>query len=349
MTLALSTWLLVAQAPAAPAPSARELKQMALDSRSGIKSGHVSLELREPRVGNPAAREYQNIIRKYDIYFDGKKRRSFVNWSHPKWVRSTRAAVTEFQYVFDWKPDYWVLVGSVRDLPIDATGQLFHPAFLGMFCVKTGLLHSIEVESKLPALYELGGKDEGTVARDAVEGEDTWRVEFRPRPKRTVRIWIAPRLGYQPVRVEASDVDTANKPFVTRVDSTYDRYPRGDVWFPRKVVLRSWRGDQLYDESIVDVVEAEFNQPIDPSFFSIESFGLPLGRKVLGPGSREMIWDGKRLVDSVHGVETTDSDSSPSSRFRSSNSPRRWWWTGAITSSLVAFLMLARVFRARKQ
>lgn len=343
-TLAISTWLIAAQSPV---PSARELKQKALGSRDGLRSGHIILEMREPKVGNPSGKDYQQVVRKFDVYFDGKKRRSFVDWTHPNWKKSTRATITEFDYIFDWGPDYWVQVGSVRDLPLASTGQLFHPALLGMFCVDIGFLYNIERESKLPALYELGGKEEGTVTRDAIEGENTWRLEFKPRPKRTVRIWVAPRLGYQPVRVEAAEEGSGDKPFVTRVSSLYAQFPRNNVWFPKKVLYTSFLGPDIYDETIIEILEAEFNQPIDPALFGIEAFDLSPGRKLLGPGNRAMNWDGKRVVNSIHRAQTEELESSPASRLRPKDSAYSWWWLGAVMLSLVAITLFTFAFRQR--
>lgn len=274
-----------------PIPSSQELEQRIREYRKSIVTGHVVIESRTPRT---KARGYEAITRTYHVTFEQGKIRCMVDWVHPRWARMTRSVRTEHSFIRDWSEDYPILVGGPEGPPRASGMEVFDPRLLGL--APTMLTRSSQFD--LDHFWFSGTGESPIVTEEVLEGERTWRIEYRPSTSDRVLLWVAPRLGYTTPRVEVRT--KSGNAFIPRqiLKASYTQYPPGNVWYAMNVTYQSLTSKGVVDEEEnLQVREATFGTKVDSAAFRFEGLGIVAGRKVRGPGNRAMIWNGHRLVD----------------------------------------------------
>jgi hypothetical protein len=85
--------------------------------------------------------------------------------------------------------------------------------------------------------------------------------------------------------------------WVTSIECRPKAHNNGAVWFPESVSFRRQRNGELMEEEIVTIRSAAFNQPVDPTLFTVEGLGMPPGHMIddLSNGSAGT-WDGEKVV-----------------------------------------------------
>jgi len=278
-----------------PVPSARDLERKILDYRRSLERGHVVLkESHAISRNNPV---YEKITRTYDLTFGGPSVRSIVNWKHPEWERTTRAIVTEKDYIKDDNDQFPVKMGAWSDRK-DRPQDAIHPSLIGLL---NGPLSEFRSREMADIFWYAARGVEPVVTAGQVGVEKAWRIDYQdPGRRLCATLIVVPRFGYGVTSIEVDTVAADGQIIpVHSTEAGYGRY--GDYWYPGKVVYRCSARAGVSEEEIMEVESAEFNARIDPKTFEIEGLGLPVDRRVLDPGRFMKLWDGKRLIDTVFG------------------------------------------------
>lgn len=174
---------------------------------------------------------------------------------------------------------------------------LFHPRILGMFPAQTLTLGQF-------ALGEVLSRKDRSIMGANMEvrgGANVLKITSKlAAAGTTVTCWIDPKKGPSIVRIEGGDEEGREE-----LDVNYAQFGERRLWYPSKVLYRSWiRGALVCEEETV-TESADFDNVIPDSTFRLQSLELPAGRSVLVNGYRYSKWDGHELVDAPPPLPTS--------------------------------------------
>lgn len=332
MSLCYAAVLLFNAPDSAPGLSegmAVELK--ALEARQALRNGVVelSVEYLKEDGGPPSVQGDPTPTVDLKITFDGHRR--FVETRFQGHTRTEQRMFDGTKYFVDDG-------GSAERIIIDSRGLagsrylLFNPRLLGVYPLMFHALASNH--NSLDEVLVRTDRTDEQVHVEQLSNQEVIHVFHKHLAGRVHEsVWIAPKLNHSVVKMEIT-VPSAN----TRSEllSEYDK-PFGDVWFPRRTMLRTYRlpDNLLTMEEVVTVKSAAFNQGIDASLFTLSAFQPKVGDLVREDGA-PMAWNGNKLVPAHDGATVIS---------KSGGVLRSWtWFAVAVLLAIAAFAILRRSF-----
>lgn len=335
LLILIGTFPIVAYGGNEPPPTARELEKKVFDYRRSLDRGHIVLrESHTVYRNNP---NYLNIVRTYDLTFDGQNIRSIVGWKHPEWERTTRALVSGSNYIQDDNTTVPVKIGEWKD-PDKRPRDAIHPALLGLLNASISEFHARGLEH----IFRFTSNSPNTeVAQGDVAGEKAWRIDYRDvMSKLHTNVIVVTKFGYGVTSIGVSHVaDDGQLIPIQTTTSEYTRY--GSAWYPSKTIYRQTSKRGVEEEEIMVVERAEFGVKVAPGAFEIGGLDLPIGRKVLDAKGFIKTWDGDRAVHRTR-INTPSTRRDPP--IVTPNSRLLWWpgsliYAGVFTSLLICRLL----------
>ncbi len=277
----------------ADVPGSKELQKKAIQYRlDTTKIGSVKLHV----IDEIDPTQRAEFI--YDMAFDNDKIRQVRRGriiGALDWGPSQTTIVTRDSLVWEPGPDEPVQARGAKDYT-DARQTLgvLDPRALGMVLGGTALMN---VQS-LEMLLNPAGQPDIEVSPDIIAGTKTWKLAYGVKGEREVRVWIAPDQSFGVVRAEYVVV-MAGQQFVQSIESEFQQYEGGGVWYPKRVIAEDKLGGKVTTRQIVIVEKARFAEEIDGNIFTLASLGLKPGRDVLDTRSGRAIgavWNGTDVV-----------------------------------------------------
>jgi hypothetical protein len=264
-----------------------EIEKSVIGSRRGIETGHVTLILR-----HNIARDASRLARtkRYDVYFKDNRLRADSHTTSPNEDYSSQRILTHDVFIRATgatKPVQVFGASTKQDNSIEVPD----PRRLGLVVWHFDTINQFGYETHFlkPNRYDL------RVSSNNHEGEPTWNVSYRFKTRSgegTTEYWLAKEKGNQPIFISVQSGDGLQS-----IQTTLARHEYGNdiLWFPKSVVFRSKKGDQIIAEEMITVERAQFGFDIDDDAFEIAGLNLSKGRVVDMDGTR-MIWTSKGLV-----------------------------------------------------
>jgi hypothetical protein len=261
-----------------------EMENRFLSSRKSINSARVVFHSRLTKFARDPARE--NVIRSREVLLDGDKMRydSLVG----EFRRQT--IFTKDMAIRNTSPTSHVLVlspppTSPRDIP--------NPLLYGITAWYSESVNQRGYEE----LFLNPIRDQFSISegRDD-DGMALSKVSFRLRDEVFGEYWLAKNKGGFPVYIEVH-TGKGEQHYSRSINVKLKLY-EPNVWYPSEVVFRIRMGGQLVTEEVLTVEDAEFEQSVPDSAFTLEGLNLPKGRTVLD-GPKVRVWSGERLIDQL--------------------------------------------------
>ncbi len=210
------------------------------------------------------------------VAVDGNGRRLFTADDKPTSPESL--IVTGEKYIFSPRTNYKGVKISSRIGVRQEMGALGKSVFdirgLGLIPMSHDLWFRIPINR----FVGFEGADRNKTIAPQEPGAPAKSVFDYKRPDgKLVRIFIANTTG-DVVRVEFENLETHR---IEEVESTYEEFT-GGVRFPRSVTYRCRKSGTLAGLEHVEVLNAEFNSPLDPRLFTLEGLSLPEGTVIAG-------------------------------------------------------------------
>ncbi len=176
---------------------------------------------------------------------------------------------------------------------IDLDGHsVFDPRTIGMIPTWLNGLHTRPIDL---VLTRPDRKSTSTRA-ESIGGEPVQRVEYERKDGCWLRAWISPAKNYSVLRMEIADRRKDGE-WVTSIECRPKAHNNGAVWFPESVTARKHRNGELMREEIATIHSAAFNQPVDPTLFTVEGLGMPPGHPINDLSNASAgTWDGEKVV-----------------------------------------------------
>ncbi len=321
-----------------PQLSAAEVEQKVLDSRKdSCQRGHVVLHC----VNRSKTRQETEF--EFDIKFDGEKlrfdRKSRLLGARD-WAGPERYVVTESHYIEDVGPEVVVTTGR-RNAGVSRPYEnaVFHPRALGMTVTGTTGM----IRGGLGELIGRTDRDMVVATPEQIGDLATVRLNYRFKSGADASLWIVPSRSYSVLRAETR-LENEHGAMKQSVVSELVQYSEGSVWYPSRSEQELSINGEWQEREIITVKEATFGIPIEPSVFTLESFGLPLGRTVLDDSSGVpvwQVWNGEKTRRMT--IRDTEAIDTPNA---SASSLWRWVLIGnAILCAVLACFLIRRLLR----
>lgn len=303
-----------------------------INSRNAIRSGIVSVTIASEGITADRASP-RGTIKRYTLYFDGKKERADKSAEVPN------DTVYKAQAVFT--PDSMVRIGPDDSMPVQMFGAKTRPAStlevpdarkLGMvvWCIDSINQFGYEEYFLLP-----GRTDIKTSAFVGEFGKAN-KVSFKAG-KTSYEYVLAEECGNLPQSVTMVS-ESEGKRYLISINCQLKKYEHGGVWYPKSVVYLCKTNDTVMIKESTTVERAEFNQPIDDKVFTLAGMQLPAGRTV-DRDSSLMTWTGTTLVPQTVSFGTAGN-------YDTTVRPRRWLLlVNAVVLVLIACAILFVRFR----
>ena len=289
---ALATLLAIATpanaAPATPDPveTVRRLAKQAIAYRQALGDAKVTLRIRYLKYKQQP--DYEKLEQRATIWAKGTSLRTDLEEKSPTGRRLQQLVGTD---------DYFIdtMVSSVparfnRSKNPEFVYGLFHPRILGKYPWNTLGLGQFNVGDLLAA--------EGQTIVDPkqmnLSGSEAWTYTSTFEEGAPVSWWLDPKKGPAPVRLRF--VSQGKDKIRGELEVQLSKYGRRGIWYPNKVLYRTWSDDILDFEQETVTENADFDGAIAESIFRLEALGLSKDRAVLIDNHQHYTWNGRELV-----------------------------------------------------
>ena len=301
----------------------RTLLKQVIESRRGIKRGHLILESIMEQVGG-AANHAQPLRseRRWEIWFVGSKLRGDLQRNGITEVNCS-GGYLETAHVFytDAQPSSPNLKMALVITEVNETNRALYyvpePRWFG--CIPADHMNAIHFHPI--SFYTPPDSATVEVARDLIAGEHCLKVTYKANPGPVVSelrntVWVSSQNPNSVRQVEQQQVGPGIA-IVDVVTSTCERVKHTAIWFPA-----SWHHERRENGKVTQTEDARvriitLNEPVDPAVFTPKGIAiLPKGTPVEWqlPHDRphpdaNLVWNGSSIVP--HTLSATDGRQGP--------------------------------------
>lgn len=283
--------------------------------------------------------EYDAVFDKDRIRFDRKCR---LNGSS-SWGTTSKYALANGIYIEDLLRDVVVevdkLKGGIR--PGGFEGVVFHPNVLGLFPGGVSALR----RNKLEDFANKADREDVSVTEERSGDQIAYAIQYRRLNGVRVSVLINPAKGYAVESIEEMRGSGTN--FLTNTEVTsYKQYGSRGIWYPRESTYERTVNGEVRTKRVITVIEADFENQVESSLFTIAGFDLKDGRVVSDNTSGipvGKVWKSGKLVD----LTVSDIDSAGSPSLKGRRGPNWILWGNAFVCALLAVFLLRRHLRTK--
>ena len=278
--------------------TAAEIDRLAIENRSQIRSGHVTLQIDGESDGQPYSR-------RCETWFDGPRLRCDFTSGKGDEIRGvppdgqvacsvTLTGQQLFRIDNRTPRDGGAYVIEVEEFRADGNKASLlecpiDPRLLGMvpLDITTASMH-----------YALGDCIGAANASQHGVEESPQGVTVRHESDNTIREYVViPGKGYAVERIGSRFKESVGN-ISDEAVSKLAAFGEGPVWFPREVAYTRHEGDIITCSENVRVIDAQLNVTLSPDLFTLAGMNPPAGRTVVSLSgsdpivSKLGIWDG---------------------------------------------------------
>jgi hypothetical protein len=349
MRSCVACWFFLAFATAAwgAAPAPQEIAASVLQPRREMHRGKVVLEVYDRTKPVDNAEEF--LLMRATVWFDGDALRVDATRNAPvgsaadsglksRFTQEVIAAGTHIDRFVD--PNSPPLaVRLEREDSVDLSGtHLFHPNVLGIEPSPTLQKHALD---KLR--LNLHSSTEATVEEQLLDGVPCWALRQKFPSGASQTTWIRQQ---SPTVVRCTFEAVAGSKGMEKsvVDSItcQGSAPGANVpWFPEQIDYTRSVDGVVRISHRTRILDASFDDSVDPALFTVAGMGLPPGTQVLEfPGSVGHTWNGQTLER--HGAGEI-----PEEVPLAAATGARWWVIVGINLTLLSIVCLLLYYRSR--
>jgi hypothetical protein len=215
---------------------------------------------------------------------------------------------------------------------------------MGISTASYAILHSYTIDKS----FVNPNRTEVTVKHMQWKGRPAVAISYRKGPGwPLIATVFVPEMDYCIVRAELTEDGDGKRGNEYRVmEAEPARFGKNGTWFPKSISMTATSDGAALERCKIQVRDAVFNEPIDPSMFQIIGMEIPADTYANVPakpgvaGSGRMVWDGTKLVSVEPKQEVLD-DVPPAGLAPQS---RSWALVVSITLACVAAVSLAANF-----
>jgi hypothetical protein len=356
-----------------PPPDPVALERRAVESRLAIRTLHVKLTIEREWYDRYGQSGKGGKVMQFEIWQDATHYRTDIFTESTSMSRDLALGRRHVMCKNCEQPGHAILYfegtgGAALAHPDNHSfqrdlfdrGEAFDPRLLGY-------TSSDHVNMPRPATAKNLGLDiispersPPTVEAATVDGEAAWVLKSKSlRSGFDHRAYIFPGKGGSVGLIEYSG-KVKDDSFRSRHHSELERDARTGIWFPKKLVGEWFENGALKDRDVVTVHLREFNQPIDPSVFTLAGMNVREGEEVYDPAPNRtgkdrprMQYRGGQIVpykkESLTQPPPPETVTQPRPVDPSVVPGRfRWWYAAAaVLFGLAAVLLLYRAVRRR--
>lgn len=272
-----------------------------IEHRQQIRSGQMQVSVTHD-IATMYLQSYAGVKRSIEsaFYVDRDWWRQDVNWAHPRWKRRSVSLVNNDGSFHDAGG------GSLYGLSSKNTDQGWHrpDVYDFRFVGLVGPLGSLATASR--GFHAFGWFND-IASLDAVnEVNEThlakYTVNFGGKSNVRMEVTMDPNLGNAPVRIfrsmGADAIDLRVSYFTEPLP-----YGTGDdasrIWFPKNVTYEMIIDGVVGYKETIEIISVDFTALPPSHAFTVKSFGLPKGRRIMGDGSQQMLISNNGLRDAT--------------------------------------------------
>ncbi len=277
-----------------PPPDPAELLRRAVEARMAIHTLHVKMTIELEWHDRYGQKGKGGKVMQYEIWLDANHYRVdiFTEGAPTKQDMAVGRRQVLCQncerpghsiHYFQGSPVALMRSDSPLGRSLFAKGEAFDPRTLGY--TRGSYMNTPHPATAKALGLELISPDRSppTSAAATVEGEAAWVLQSKwLRSGADNRIYLSPGKGGTVGLIEGSG-KTDKYSFHSRYLSNLEQDARTGIWFPKKFVGEAFENGAIKDRDTVTVHLREFNQPIDPSVFTLAGMTVPEGVDVLDP------------------------------------------------------------------
>jgi hypothetical protein len=132
---------------------------------------------------------------------------------------------------------------------------------------------------------------------DVIDGIACKRISFRNQRQHSCLVWIAPKLGYNPIRFDSWNDERG---FRNTVNLKIEKHKESGIWFPVSSIRDELYQGKPYTHSEDKVEIITFNKPIPIETFGPKGMNTPVGTRVYVFPSPNLadnfFWDGEKIA-----------------------------------------------------
>lgn len=278
----------------------REVCNRAIENRLKIKQWHVQIDSVNTGKGK------DNLPLRMVQYVDGSKRREertrIITDEPDKKQTSIQILGDKNFYLYDKLEDTgkptMPLYQAVKDsIYVPENRFTFDYRMLGFTPYKYGVLGDDSISDYLGGFEQNKRIEEFRMEDEVLNGIPCKKFSmFLDKGDSHNTFWIAPGLGYCPIRAETG---TKSHGFFVSTDVKVARYKDTDLWVPVEMIYEYAYGGQQESKMEQKITVYSINEPIDPIVFTPEGLDIPVGTPIdMRPESYsdEYVWDGKKAA-----------------------------------------------------
>lgn len=282
-------------------PTPVELCKKIYESRNGIHSARVVLEVRKPV--STLNKGTEKRVETFALYRTADKSRVDRRISFP----NARETLEQHLIVPEWRIDRWPF-GDVKSnhfenafffenksgVPLDATVG-FDPRLIGLMGLSIDTLKEAKFSyGSLAEQFLPPAASNFRVEKDNTNGRDVWKLSYQVVGNAVfhVNYWIDHQRGFNPLKFECE------KPgYRYGFDVKLHKYGSGAEarWFPAEVDFQIEETNYRLHERLV-VKEAVFNTVLPDECFDLSGIDMPYGYEVVCGQGDLLYWNGEKLV-----------------------------------------------------
>ncbi|MDR1477820.1 MAG: hypothetical protein LBJ00_02645 [Planctomycetaceae bacterium] len=287
------------------------IEQMAVENRLKVKSWHVELDY-EAEFFDPEE-NHKSERGRYVYYAESGKRRRDLTRKNPDSSPGSPEIITTKEVWSDYY--YFFCDGVYTDTVTSETSMIvvnvkeatdedasFHLPIdirvLGFSA--SGILFERQVTDILGSTDSLRfcGDPHAThkeVNDDILDGTPCKKTIWKLSQYRSVTTWIAPTMGYAPIRMDFND--EASKIYY-KTNVQLSQYKESGIWFPVNSVFEEYEDGKLLLRETVKVNVVSLNEKLDAITFTLRGLAIPKGWPVsyLDKDDANYVWDGQNIV-----------------------------------------------------
>lgn len=281
-----------------PTPDPVELERRAVEARLAIHSLHVKLTIEREWYGRPWQKGNNGNggeVMHFEIWQDATHYRADIITERSSVLEDRSIGRRQVLCQNCEKPGHAIRYDErasvalippdnpmARDLFKEGTEAL-DPRLLGCTTYSYLNMPRPRTAKTLPPVFNSPECTPATVEAATVDGEAVWVLRNTMiRSGSNRRISFFPGKGGAIGLIEYSG-KTDTYSFRGRFHSELEQEPRTGVWFPKKFVGETFKNDTIRDREVVTVHLREFNQPIDPTVFTLAGMNVRNGALVIDP------------------------------------------------------------------
>lgn len=278
-----------------PTPDPAGLQRQAVEARLAIRTLHVKLTYEQEWYDRYGQSGKGGEVKQFEIWLDATHYRVDVVTERALSPQNVAVGRRHVLCQNCERPghsiQYMQGFGNVALMPSDsplgrslfANGEAFDPRLLGYVYSDYGNMPRPATTKNLGLDIISPERSPPTVEAATVDGEAAWVLKSKwLRTGADNRVYLFPGKGGSVGLIEGSG-KTGSYSFHSRYHSDLEQDARTGVWFPKKFIGEAFRDGAIKDRNTVTVHLREFNQPIDPSVFTLAGIGVPDGVEVFDP------------------------------------------------------------------